>query len=125
MFAAVRNLASFNSSLVPYGRFSISSVSVHTKLGFSEYFWPQFEECAKSVRSSFPDTLTGYSVPRAVSGLNLCLVVQKIGVTGKLPLYFASGFFFQKNLFFCASASETQWCLRVGRHSRSFQLDLV
>ena len=65
----------------------------------SEYFWPQFEECAKSVRSSFPDTLTGYSVPRAVSGLNLCLVVQKIGVTGKLPLYFASGFFFQKIYF--------------------------
>ena len=51
------------------------------------------------MRSSFPDTLTGYSVPRAVSGLNLCLVVLKTGVTGKLPLYSASEFFFQKIYF--------------------------
>jgi len=55
--------------------------------------------CAESVRSSFPDTLAGYPVPRAVSGLNLCLVVLKTGVTGKLLLYSASEFFFQKIYF--------------------------
>jgi len=53
-----------------------------------------FEVCVKSVHSSFPDTLTGYSVPMAVSGLNLCLSVQKTGDTGNchyiLPVIYFS-----------------------------------